>query len=126
MLCELAEAVEGVTAWSPLLLVLEDLHWSDVSTVDWLAYQARRREGARLLVVGTYRPVEAIVRTHPVRAVIQEFLLHGQCADLALGYLPPREACAIWRTASGRGSCLQILPVYYSSAPLATRCFWSP
>ena len=88
MLCELAEAVERVTAESPLLLMLEDLHWSDVSSVDWLAYQARRREGARLMVIGTYRPVEAIVRSHPVRAVMQELLLHGQCAELALGHLP--------------------------------------
>jgi hypothetical protein len=32
MLRELAEAVERATAESPLLLALEDLHWSDVST----------------------------------------------------------------------------------------------
>src|SRR5262245_35141693 len=59
MLRELAEAVEVLTADRPLILVLEDLHWSDVSTLDWLAYVARRREAARLLVLGTYRPVEA-------------------------------------------------------------------
>ena len=29
------------------------------------------------------------MRTHPVRAVMQELLLHGQCVELALGYLPP-------------------------------------
>jgi predicted ATPase len=52
MLRELAEAVEVLTAEQPLLLVLEDLHWSDVSTLDWLAYVARRRPVARLLVLG--------------------------------------------------------------------------
>lgn len=77
MLRELAEAIEELTAEHPVLLVLEDLHWSDGSTVDWLAYVARRREGAQLLVVGTYRPVEAMVRTHPVSAVMQDLLLHG-------------------------------------------------
>ena len=39
MLRELAEALEAVTAEYPVLLVLEDLHWSDASTVDWLAYR---------------------------------------------------------------------------------------
>jgi predicted ATPase/DNA-binding winged helix-turn-helix (wHTH) protein len=85
MLRELAEAVEGLTAAHPLLLVLEDLHWSDTATIEWLAYVARRRGPARLLVLGTYRPVEAIVRAHPVRAMVQELLVHGQGAELPLG-----------------------------------------
>src|SRR5437667_4954882 len=53
MLRELAEAVEVLTVERPLVLWLEDLHWSDYSTLDWLAYVARRREPARLLVLGT-------------------------------------------------------------------------
>ena len=39
----LAEAVEVLTLDRPLVLVLDDLHWSDVSTLDWLSYVARRR-----------------------------------------------------------------------------------
>jgi DNA-binding winged helix-turn-helix (wHTH) protein/predicted ATPase len=84
MLRELAEAVEILTAECPLILVLEDLHWSDVSTLDWLAYVARRREAACLLVLGTYRPVEAMVRTHAVHLVTQDLLLHGQGAEVSL------------------------------------------
>ena len=59
MLRELAEAVEVLAQNAPLVLVLEDLHWSDMSTLDWLAYVARRRASARLLVLGTYRPIDA-------------------------------------------------------------------
>ena len=55
MLRELAEAVEGLTAARPLVLIVEDLHWCDVSTLDWLAYVAHRREVACVLVLGTYR-----------------------------------------------------------------------
>jgi predicted ATPase/DNA-binding winged helix-turn-helix (wHTH) protein len=91
MLRELAEAVEALAAGRPLVLVLEDLHWSDVSTIEWLACVARRREPARLLVLGTYRPVDAIVRAHPVHAVAQELQRHGQCAELVLRYLPEAE-----------------------------------
>lgn len=72
MLRELAELVELLIGSDPLILVLEDLHWSDTSTLEWLAYVARRRESARLLVLGTYRPVEAIVRAHPLRSVVRE------------------------------------------------------
>jgi predicted ATPase/DNA-binding winged helix-turn-helix (wHTH) protein len=84
MLRELAEAVEVLTADRPLILVLEDLHWSDVSTLDWLAYVARRRDTARLLVLGTYRPVEAIIRAHAVHTVTQDLLLHGQGTEIVL------------------------------------------
>ena len=87
MLRELAETVETLSADRPLVLVLEDLHWSDGATLEWLAYVAQRRAAARLLVLGTYRPVEAAVRAHPVRTVVQELQMHNDAQELALGYL---------------------------------------
>lgn len=87
---ELAEVLEALTVTQPLVLVLEDLHWSDASTVDVLAMLARRREVACLLVLGTYRPVELILRSHPLRQAVSELQLHGQCAELALHYLSPQ------------------------------------
>src|SRR5262245_17308214 len=85
MLRELAEAVAVLTATRPCVLVLEDLHWSDTATIEWLAYVGRRREPARLLVLGTYRPVEALVRAHPVRSMVQELTVHGYGAELHVG-----------------------------------------
>jgi DNA-binding winged helix-turn-helix (wHTH) protein/tetratricopeptide (TPR) repeat protein len=87
MLRELAEAVEQLTAERPLVLVLEDLHWSDASTLAWLSYVARRPEAARLLVLGTYRPVETIVAAHPLRTLTHELRGRGQCEELLLDYL---------------------------------------
>jgi predicted ATPase len=87
MLREMVESVETLTAGKPLILVLEDLHWADYSTVDLLACIARRREPARLLVIGTYRPADAKFQAHPLQAVIQELLGHGLCVDLPLGAL---------------------------------------
>jgi hypothetical protein len=40
MVRELADALAVLTADRPLVLVLEDLHWSDHSTVEFLAYLA--------------------------------------------------------------------------------------
>jgi predicted ATPase len=82
MLREFAEALEELTAEMPLVLVLEDLHWSDAATVALLAHLARRPEPARLL--GTYRLGEVIMRTHPLQGVKQELQVHGQCAELPL------------------------------------------
>ena len=87
MLRELAEAMEALTAARPLILVLEDLHWSDSATLELLACVARRWEKARLLIIGTYRPMDVLVRAHPLRAVMQELQRHGQCEELPLAYL---------------------------------------
>jgi DNA-binding winged helix-turn-helix (wHTH) protein/tetratricopeptide (TPR) repeat protein len=87
MLRELAEALEVLTAIRSLILVLEDLHWCDHATLAWLAYVARRPDPARLLILGTYRPVEVIVGAHPLRHMITELQHHGQCTDMVLDYL---------------------------------------
>jgi DNA-binding winged helix-turn-helix (wHTH) protein/tetratricopeptide (TPR) repeat protein len=88
MLRELAEALELLTAQQPLVLVLEDLHWSDPSTLDLIAILARRREPARLLLIGTYRSPEVLRRAHPLHTVQQELQLHGHCMELPLTLLP--------------------------------------
>ncbi len=87
MLREMAEALEALTAERPLVLRLEDLHWSDYSTLELLSVLARRREAARLLVMGTYRPVEMLADGHPLRTVKQELLVHRQCVELPLRLL---------------------------------------
>jgi DNA-binding winged helix-turn-helix (wHTH) protein/predicted ATPase len=97
MLRELAETLDVVTAEYPLVLVLEDLHWSDPSTVELLAALARRREAARLLVLGTYRPVDLVVTNHPLKAVKHELVARGQATEILLGNLS-REAVHVYVT----------------------------
>jgi DNA-binding winged helix-turn-helix (wHTH) protein len=94
MLREMAEALEVLTATTPLVLVLEDLHWSDYSTLDLLAMLARRQGPARLLVVCSYRSVDVIVSGHPVRALIQEMRVRRQCEDLPLAFLREEDVAA--------------------------------
>ena len=82
MLREMAALVAALPL--PLVFVLEDLHWSDHATLDLVATLAQRRDPARLLLIGTYRPVEATVRNHPLRAVHQDLRARGRCQDLWL------------------------------------------
>src|SRR5262249_32782483 len=81
MLREMAEAAELFTTQRGLVVVLEDLHWSDVATLDWLTDMARRREPAQLMILGTYRPTDVSANNHPLRAVVQELTAHNRCEE---------------------------------------------
>jgi predicted ATPase len=87
MLREMADAAVALTAEQGLVLVCEDLQWCDHSSLALLAYAAQRRERARLLVIGTYRPAEVAERGHPLRMIIQELQGRGLCEGLHLAPL---------------------------------------
>ncbi len=56
---------------APVVLLLEDLHWADRSTRDFISFLIRNARGARLLVVCTYRSDE-LHRRHPLRPFLAE------------------------------------------------------
>ena len=93
MLRELCEVVEALTAETPLLLVLEDLHWADYSTVDLISALARRMEPARLMLLATYRPVEIILAQHPLKLLKHDLQVRQRCQELPLELL--REAAVV-------------------------------
>jgi predicted ATPase len=90
MVREIGEVLETITSENPLLLVFEDLHWADRSTVDLISALARRRLAAKLMVIGTYRPVDIVLSEHPLKALKQDLLMHQLCSEIALE--PLREA----------------------------------
>ncbi len=53
----------------PVLLLIEDLHWADQSTLDLIAFLARSLREARVLLVATYRSDE-LHRRHPLRPLL--------------------------------------------------------
>jgi predicted ATPase/DNA-binding XRE family transcriptional regulator len=87
MLREMGDALDALSARATLVLVLEDLHWSDFSTLDLISYVARRRRAAHLMLVGTYRPAELIASGHPLKTVKRELAANQQCHELQLQYL---------------------------------------
>ena len=84
MLREILEALLSAATERPIVLVIEDLHWSDPSTVTFLSALARRRDTARLLVVATLRSAEAATRAHPVHAAVADLAPRGLVARLDL------------------------------------------
>ena len=84
MVREICEALESLTAQDALVLILEDLHWVDPSTLDFISALARRRGPAKLLLLGTYRPADVIISQSPLKALKQDLVLHNQCHEIAL------------------------------------------
>lgn len=87
MLREMSGALEAMTADRPLVLIIEDLHWSDYSTLDLISYLANLRPAAQLMLIGTFRTAELIASGHPLKGVKRELLAKQQCVELPLEYL---------------------------------------
>lgn len=72
MLREIGELLDRLTERQPLVLVLEDLHWSDHASVQLIGYLARRRSPAALLVLASLRPADVIAESHPIASLRRE------------------------------------------------------
>ena len=76
-------------AQRPLVVVLDDLHWADVSSLRLLVFLARQLHDAAALVIGTYRDVEVTAGDHPARPLLAE--LAGQAELIQLTGLTAEE-----------------------------------
>jgi DNA-binding winged helix-turn-helix (wHTH) protein/tetratricopeptide (TPR) repeat protein len=94
MVRELNDLLERMTQQATLVLVLEDLHWSDVATVQLLTSIAQRPEAARLLILGTYRPADAVVSAPALGQAIHELEGHRLCEHLDVEMLTRRDVGA--------------------------------
>jgi DNA-binding winged helix-turn-helix (wHTH) protein/predicted ATPase len=91
MVRELNDALERLTRKATLVLALEDLHWSDVATVELLTSIAQHPAAARLLILGTYRPADAAVSAPALVQAIHELEGGGFCEPLDLELLTRRD-----------------------------------
>jgi DNA-binding winged helix-turn-helix (wHTH) protein/tetratricopeptide (TPR) repeat protein len=87
MLREGCDLFESLAADRTLVLVLEDLHWADYATVDFLSAICRRRSRSRLLLIATYRPEDLRSGGHPLNGLARELALHKLCSEILLGPL---------------------------------------
>lgn len=102
-----ARLFERLSAERTVVLAVEDLHWSDRSTRELLAYLIRTLHRSRVLIIATYR-ADDLHRRHPLRPFLAELdrlrtvqrlelarLEHGEVAAQLAGILgtetPDRE-----------------------------------
>jgi DNA-binding winged helix-turn-helix (wHTH) protein/tetratricopeptide (TPR) repeat protein len=91
MVREIGDALDSITAETALLLVLEDLHWVDDSTVDLISALARRRTPAKLMLLVTCRPLDAEPPGYPLKALMRDLLVRRWCRKINLTPLSETE-----------------------------------
>ncbi|WP_199701621.1 helix-turn-helix transcriptional regulator [Jiangella rhizosphaerae] len=78
---------------APVVLAVEDLHWSDASSRDLLSFLVSRLAAQQLLVVGTYRS-DDLHRQHPLRPLLAELVRLPVVERLDLAPFAPADALA--------------------------------
>ena len=68
---EIHQILVAAAGDSRLMVVIDDLHWADQSTLDLLLFLARRLRGSQLVLIAAYRSDE-LYRRHPLRPVAAE------------------------------------------------------
>jgi predicted ATPase len=77
------ETVRESCRTAPLLIILEDVHWADESSLFVLRYVARNLDGFKAMVLATTRPSEGIVAQKAIALMREE----GTMSEIVLGGL---------------------------------------
>lgn len=83
----------------PSVLVLEDLHWADAATLDFLQFAGRRIGETTILMCATYRDDE-LQPAHPLRVLLGDLATSGAVHRIAV---PPLSEAAVRTLADGSG-----------------------
>jgi DNA-binding winged helix-turn-helix (wHTH) protein/predicted ATPase len=109
---ELCAWLEAYTQDTPLILVLEDLHWGDPSSIALALDLARRSEFARVLVIATLRPSGPAEGLETLRAGVHALRLRDQADEIALSPLATEDVVRYLeaRFALGDGATRELAP----------------
>jgi tetratricopeptide (TPR) repeat protein len=91
MLREICQALAAVSARTPLLLILEDLHWGDSSTLDLISALARHRAPAKIMLLATYRPSDVAGNASPLDALKRDLVARHLGREIVLPPLTDAE-----------------------------------
>ena len=84
---ELAYFLQEASREQPIVVMLDNVHWIDLSSTDILVYLATRLEEIRLLVVACYREPELLARQHPFASLKLDLEARARGRELTLGGL---------------------------------------
>lgn len=93
---EILDALSGST---PVVLVIEDVHWADDATIDLLRFLGRRIERTHALAILTYRDDE-VTAAHPLRSVLGDLATSAAVRRMTVDLLTPN---AVRTMAEGTG-----------------------
>jgi tetratricopeptide (TPR) repeat protein len=83
---QFANALRLASSTAPMLMAIDDLHWSDQASLDLLSFLADQLSSSPILLVLAYRPVEIMRRlqgdTHPVRRLVNQLKRYARCVEI--------------------------------------------
>ncbi|HEU0176376.1 MAG TPA: AAA family ATPase [Blastocatellia bacterium] len=83
---ELKAFFQELSLRQPVVLFLDDIHWSDISTIDLLAFLGSKFDQLRMLIVVTYRPSELLLARSPFMQVMLDFQSRGLRREIGLRF----------------------------------------
>lgn len=98
---------------NPILLVFEDLHWADESTLLLVQHLAQRVAEMPLLALGTYRDTE-LTPGRPLAAVLPELLRQRRAEEIVLGRLTEEGVGDLLQGRAGRKPPSELVALVFS------------
>ena len=89
LLREYAGALKKVADKQPVLIFIDDLHWSDPGSIKLLSHLSRNINSLRVFIIVAYRPSDIAVEGHPLHSLINELLRYDTDIEISI---PPLTA----------------------------------
>lgn len=93
----LAELIGELGSAQPMVLVVEDLHWTDAMSARFLSYLGRRIHRLPVLIVGSMRP-EELVDAPVLAQALKELRADGRLDEIPLSALSEEETNLLARS----------------------------
>ncbi|HEV7752205.1 MAG TPA: AAA family ATPase [Baekduia sp.] len=104
----LLAALDRIGREQPVLLVIEDIHWADRSTRDFLSFLGRNLADERVLVALSYRPDE-LHRRHPLRPLLAALERTPTARRIELSGLRPQDVAELAREVHGSAPSAELV-----------------
>jgi len=94
LMTSLTQFIERATQRQPWLVILDDLHWADQSSLEMLSYLGRYLPSIPLLIIATYCDTD-LDRSHPLRETLRDLGDHLTCDHFPLQALDQEETAQV-------------------------------
>lgn len=86
---ELIALLTSITQQTPIILILEDLHWADILSAEFFSSFVEHMAYSRILLIGTYRSEERVFSKVP--GILAESVAKSQCEEIHLAPFSQQE-----------------------------------
>jgi class 3 adenylate cyclase/tetratricopeptide (TPR) repeat protein len=113
MLHGVGEFIQRAAANRPLLLIFEDLHWADESTMLLLRHMGTQLDATRLMILGTYRDDE-LDADQPLTRSIGPLIRDAGAIDLHPRMLSEAEVAAVVSARAGQDAPPELVDLIFA------------